>query len=693
MQPLSVDNAVEAGNWVDLVRTRARRQGNQEAYVFLDENGREADCLTFQELDNRARAVAERLTETVGRGERALLLYPAGLDYVAAFFGCLYAGVIGIPLFAPGRNRSAHIAAIAADATAAAVLTTAEIVAAGDTGLPFSRLPHIATDTLGPAQGRGTAVAGIVAYLQYTSGSTSAPKGVVIDHAMSINHCGQLARAWLVDNESVVVSWLPHFHDYGQVNGILLPVYAGCRAVLMAPTTFAKNPIRWLDAVTTYRGTHSGAPNFAFDLCVDKTTAAQRASLDLRSWRHVGNGAEPVRKATLDRFEATFTPHGLDGAVLTPGYGLAEATLVLTCGGSHERRVVRRFDPQALGRRRAEIATAPGGLELVGVGAPVPGTEIAIVDPESGRILPDGVVGEIWAAGPSVSPRYWGKHDDSARTFGARFAGGETRWLRTGDLGFVDDGELFVNGRLKNMMIVNGVNYYLEDIEATAVGSAEALRAGGVLAFGVGEAAQERLALVAEYRADGQVAPHQLAATMRDAVARRHGIAPITVVLIVQGAVPRTTSGKLRRQECRSEFLAGRLPEIYRWTEATTDTEPLTAVARVPVAGPQPNGLPTMTELVRQGLLTQVSDWIAANAGPGAPAVEADRTLAEHGFGSVDQMNLHQHLEDWAGKQFAPELMWDAESIGAMASAIAEVLTGVEPGESSTAATQHEAVA
>lgn len=678
MKTLSLDGGITASSWVDLVETRAERDGDRVIYTFLDENGREAGTLTYRELDARARAIAHTLTGRCAPGDRALLLYPAGLDYITAFFGCLYAGVIAVPLFTPARHRCEQIDTIAADCTAAVVLTTeaiASALGAERDAYAFAALPAVATDVLAPVADSSAPRPEIggetVAYLQYTSGSTSTPKGVIIDHAISLRICLDMAVSWQMDRDSVVTSWLPHFHDFGQVSGVLTPVYVGCRAVLMAPSTFVKEPIRWLEAVTRYGGTHSGAPNFSFDLCVDKTTPQQRAELDLSTWQMVCNGAEPVRKATLDRFEETFAPHGLSGVALSAGYGLAEATLKVTCGQASKQRVVTRFDLAALGRRRAEPITEGEGLDLVGAGTVTAGTEIAIVEPESGRRLRDGEVGEIWVVGPAIAPGYWGRPEESERTFGARIAGaGDTRWLRTGDLGFQWEDELFICGRVKNLMIVNGVNYYPEDIEATAVASTEALHPGGTLAFGVDEGEQEKLVLVAEYRPGAEAGePESVAAAVHAAVARRHDIAPAAVVLITPGTVPRTTSGKLRRQACKADFLAHRLAEICRFTAPV--------VTETPAAVANSNGATSMRDLVRQGLLVQVGEWIAANMGPDAPALEPDRSLAEHGLGSVQQMQLHEELETWAGKQFLPELMWNASSIDDMVFAIADALTRI----------------
>ncbi|MFE7720677.1 AMP-binding protein [Nocardia rhizosphaerihabitans] len=682
MKTLSMDSVVVARNWVELVSARAQQFGDRTAYTFLDEDGRESAVLTYRELDRRARAIAHTLTTRCARGDRVLLLYPAGLDYVAAFFGCLYADVIAVPLYEPTRTRAEQIAAVAQDCAAVAVLTTHDIdhsFTTSGTHHAFAALPRIATDTLRdiddphPAT---TAVDGAtVAYLQYTSGSTATPKGVIIDHVMALHQCADMVHCWQVAQDDTIVSWLPHFHDFGQVTAILLPVYVGCSAVLMAPSTFAKNPIRWLDAITTFGGTHSGAPNFALDLCVDKTTPHQRAALDLSSWRVLSNGAEPVQKAALDRFQATFAPCGLSGNTLTPGYGLAEATLKVTCGDVRGQRLAVRFDRQALGLGDADPTVAEDGVDLVGLGVTALSTELAIVDPATASRLPDRRVGEIWVSGPAVSAGYWQRPDETDETFGARITGEDNCWLRTGDLGFVYAGEMFICGRVKNMMIVNGVNYYLEDIEGTLAGH-DALRAGSVLAFGIEKDRRESLVLVAEYRPESGAELASLAAAMAELVALRHGIAPVTVVLIAHGTIPRTTSGKLRRQQCRNDFRSGELSEIYRWEGVSTTMKENTTEA----SASDSSVVPSMSELVRLGLIEQVRTWLDNRPGADRCVLDLRRSLAEHGLGSIDHVDLHERLETWAGRRFSPELIWDSRTVEDMVTAIARVLSPAPAG-------------
>ncbi|WP_028478667.1 non-ribosomal peptide synthetase, partial [Nocardia sp. CNY236] len=334
---------------------------------------------------------------------------------------------------------------------------------------------------------------------------------------------------------------------------------------------------------------------------------------------------------------------------------------------------VASFDESALGRRKVLPAEGEGTIELVGCGHTVMDTEIAIVEPESGRRLADDEIGEIWVSGQIVAPGYWDRPEDSEKTFHARITGesSDRTHLRTGDLGFRYAGELYICGRVKNLMIVNGVNYYLEDIEATVVSSHESLRAGAVIAFSLERNGQENLVLVAEYQPDLAPAAEDLVTVVHHIVARKHGITPMVVLFIDQGTIPRTTSGKLRRQQCKIDFLAGSLSEVHRWVDLAASETSIAADG---------SALPAMRSVrdrLQRGLLVQVDEWVAQHMAPDAPTVDVDRTLAEHGMGSIDQMNLHARLEEWVGMRFPPELMWDAASIAAMACAIAEHL---EPG-------------
>jgi len=526
-----------------LLRRRAVESPDR-GYTWLAQGEEVADRLTYAGLDARARAIAAGLAEAVPPGERALLLYPPGLEFVAAFFGCLYAGVIAVPAYPPhSRRRDPRLAGIAGDCRPRAVLTTASLLARREA--LAAQVPAlagalwIATEMLGEdaAAPSREPRAEDVAFLQYTSGSTGTPKGVVVTHANLLDNLERIRVAFGQTPESVVVGWLPLFHDMGLIGNVLEPCFVGADCVLMSPAAFLQKPARWLRAIHRFRGTTSGGPNFAYDLCARSVGPEAREELDLSSWSVAFNGAEPVRGATLERFADAFAPSGFQRASFVPCYGLAEATLLVTAG---------RFsgEPVSCG--------APGGGEVL------------VVESESGAPCAGEAVGEIWVAGPSVAQGYWEQPAETARTFQARLADtGEGPFLRTGDLGFLQDGQLFVTGRLKDLIIIRGRNYYPQDIELTAERSHPALRPGCGAAFAVEEAGEERLVLVQEL--DRQHRSQDAAPVLdavRRAVAQEHGLSLHTVVLIRHGSALKTSSGKIQRGPTRDAFREGRLEVV-----------------------------------------------------------------------------------------------------------------------------------
>ncbi|MEU6084912.1 AMP-binding protein [Streptomyces sp. NPDC047108] len=658
-------------DFVSILRQRARTAPDSPAFTFLEGELNVADTLTYGELDRRAASLAARLRETLSPGDRALLLHPAGLDYVVAFYACLYARVIAVPLYVPQRRTVATVQAIAEDCRAAAVLTTARNTRRRSlftAGAGPSTIPWLTTDTDAP----GTPDADppseeitpeTVAYLQYTSGSTSAPKGVVITHHNAVRQCDEAATGWAFGADSCWVAWLPHFHDYGQIGSVMLPVFAGARSVMMAPATFVRRPLRWLRAISAYRGTHTGAPNFAYDLCVEAAEEAVRTGaapdLDLCSLVTAGNGAEPVHADTLERFARAFTPYGLRPGVLCPSYGLAEATLRVT---SH---------PVGEPYRAGTYATASPGAPvvptedtrvrpLVAAGSAVGDTEVAVVDPKTRRRLPDGHVGEIWVAGPIVSPGYWERPEENARTFRAEIEGESGRpHLRTGDLGFLLDGALHICGRSKDVVIVNGANHYPQDIERTAEDCHPAVRRGRTVAFGVADGTGESLVVVVELTRSSDGPPADVAREIREAVWRAHDLAP-TVVVAETGAVPITTSGKVQRRRCREDFISGRLPALARPDAATV------AAVTAGRTGTAPRSAPSAAAALRESCLARITGWLADQVPAGTP-VDTGQTFSAYGMASLQLMELHTLLEDWIGSELPPELLWESESIDDLA--------------------------
>ncbi|MBE1494534.1 long chain fatty acid CoA FadD26 [Amycolatopsis lexingtonensis] len=525
-----------------------------------DRDGRRR-TLTWRQLRERVDAVAGALP--VRPGDRVAVLCPQGTDYVVGFLAAITAGAIAVPLFDPGLpGHAGRLAAVLADCAPSAVVTTTSVQLAVEDFV--GGVPVVAADRPGPVRSwpAPAAVPDEIAYLQYTSGSTRTPAGVVLTHANVLANVTQAVRGLGLDPAaSTTVSWLPLFHDMGLVLGLITPLALGLRSVLMDPLAFIERPVRWLELLGDHDGAWSAAPNFAFHYCASRIREADRARLRLGRVTAIVNGAEPITPDVLDRFHTTFAAAGYTPDKTRPAYGLAEATVFVTTGPAAAPRVTT-FDRDALATGTSRPADA--GVRLVACGVPA-GQLVALVDPETAVALPDGSVGEIWVHGPNVGEGYWQKPLDSTETFGARLAGDrgelpEGPWLRTGDLGLRHDGELYIAGRIKDLIIVDGRNHYPQDVEATAASADAAIRPGSVAAFAIEGADTEAVVVVAEHRAHAdlaEAAERALATSVRRLVADAHGLALRDVLLVPAGRVPRTSSGKIARAACRERYLAG----------------------------------------------------------------------------------------------------------------------------------------
>jgi acyl-CoA synthetase (AMP-forming)/AMP-acid ligase II len=561
---------IEFESLVDLLRHRAAEQPDDAAYIFLPDRGDERISLTFADLYDRARAVAQNLATHGQRGERAVLLFPPGLDFIVAFFGCLLAGTIAVPMMVPRRDSSRDAsAAILADCSPRFVMTRRDFItnARPDLAARFRdpRLDWIFVDSLPEGAGEAQLPVPVqrdIAFLQYTSGSTSAPKGVIVSHGNLIENSEMIRIAFANTRSSTHVSWVPLYHDMGLILNVLQSLYVGAACVLMAPVSFLQRPLNWLRAIHEYRAEVAGGPNFAFDLCVRRHRAEEMGEIDLSSWQVAFSGAEPVRANTIERFAETFAPYGFNPKSTHPAYGMAEATLMISGGQRGAGPVLQRISRDALQRHQVIAPLRAEDTQiLVGCGRQLCGERVAVVEPESGRRLPPGLIGEIWVAGPNVAQGYWRNWGATASVFGARVeCGGAECWLRTGDLGFLaEGGELFITGRIKDLIIIRGMNHYPEDIEETVQDCHPALRRHGGAAFGVPDRNdEEQLVVVQEvertYRQ--RIAESEMVHSVREAIARDHDIAAREIVLIRPGTLPKTTSGKIQRHRAREMFLS-----------------------------------------------------------------------------------------------------------------------------------------
>lgn len=637
---------------VDVLRGHALRRKDQVAVFYLSDEGVVDRTVTFSELDRQARSIAAWLQHRELVGERVILIYAHSRDFLPAFLGCLYAGAVAVPTHVPHRLRFLdRLQTIRADSSARAVLTATETLEACRQAFPARAggMAWLATDSLGDGSAKWVPPQvdlPTLAFLQYTSGSTAAPRGVMVRHSNLMHNLRLTHRVWASDSESVVLSWLPFFHDMGLIGAMLGSLFVGCSLYQMSPAVFMQRPFRWLQAVSRYRATHSGGPNFAYDHCVRHVGLEERQSLDLSSWRVAWNGAEPLQNSTLERFHAAFAPCGFRLEAHAPCYGLAEATLMVSGSPCGERVVARLVDREALGRHRLAPAAGQPDLRagsLVSSGRIGADLKVLLVDPESRQVCAPEEVGEIWVAGPSVAGGYWNQPEKTAETFGAHTTDGAGPFLRTGDLGFLWHGELFVVGRVKELIIIRGRNYYPTDLEQTAWTSHPALLQHGGAAFGVsGPDGTERVVIVHEVRREAVrgIEPTEVFAAIRRAVSEQHEVSLGAVVLLKPGQLPRTSSGKTRRRACATGFQRGELQCLAQWQEtpaeapdASASDIDLEAALRQTPAGH------------RQGVLTERVQRIVQDilSTPGLP--DPETAFLELGLDSLQTVAFHQRLE------------------------------------------------
>lgn len=579
-----MSETVNYSTLIDLLKTLSKQQPEKLAYTFLVDGKKEGESFTYSSLERRARAIGALLQKHQAQGERGLLLYPQGLEVIAAFCGCLYSGVIAIPVPPPEAGRLKRtlprLRAIVQDAEASIVLTNARIISlveeVADEFPEFQTMRWIDTESVDlelAAEWQDPDITSdTLAYLQYTSGSTSTPKGVMLTHGNLIHHLGYLQRACGYTPESISVTWMPFFHDYGLVEGMMEPLYNGTLCYIMSPFSFVKQPLRWLQAISSYKATHTQGPNFAYDLCVRRAKPKQISSLDLSSWEAAGNAAEPINPKVMESFYETFSGCGFRWNAFAPCYGLAEDTLLVSAKPKLTDPVLCMVDAIALVEKNRVVPVAPDATNVrayPSCGRLVCETQVAIVKPETFTKCAPNEVGEIWVSDPSVAQGYWRRPEATKETFQAYLKDtGEGPFLRTGDLGFIQDGELYITGRIKDLIIIRGTNHYPQDLEWTVQQIHPALRPDYGAAFSIEVRGDEHLVIVQEVeRRTQDLDVEKVINDIRQAVSEEHELQAYAVVLAKSGNILKTASGKIQRRACRSNFLAGTLDVIADWSE------------------------------------------------------------------------------------------------------------------------------
>lgn len=665
---------------VDLLERRAQVHPDAHAFTFLKDGSVDTGNLSFGELLLRVKAVAASLQAKGLTGQAALMLYPPGLEFVIGFYACLFAGVVAVPAVPPRINRNlGNLDAIMADAKTSLILTCSsllpklqEIFASSPSGQGFQ---FVDTDLLQsanpndwqrPLVGRED-----LAFLQYTSGSTGSPKGVMVSHGNLLHNHEAQRRFFALNELSRHVSWLPHYHDMGLIGNILQSVYLGTPCWLMSPSAFIKNPACWLRAIAKYQATASGAPNFAYQYCVDRISDAQIQDLDLSSWQIAYNGAEPVRAATVQAFQQRFAPYGFRSTAMYPCYGMAEATLVITGGSKDEAAVIACFDKLELEQNRIVPVDPdhPNAHALVGCGRGASDSDqmIRIVDPNTGLPVGANLCGEIWVSSGSVCQGYLNKPELSEQVYRASLADTDRRFARSGDIGFKNDqGELFITGRMKELVIVRGRNHYPTDIEQVIQDCHPALAKEAGAAFAIDVGGQERVVVVQELTRDAsnRFNLDAIVSAASAALSDAFELQLYSLVLIRPGRIPKTSSGKIQRSAARRQYLNQELPVIAAWTASAQEID--TDVG-ADAASDEPVDIQDEAQ-VQAWLSARIRRYLQAIPGE----IDPDQPLSTYGLDSTISIQLIEEISQLTQQQVEPTLLWEYPTLNALSARISQ---------------------
>ncbi|MCK4677875.1 MAG: AMP-binding protein [Bacteroidales bacterium] len=649
---------------VDILKFRASATPDQRAYTYLTDGENQEEHITYRELDRQAKVVAANLQEMQAKGERALMLYPPSLAFIISLWGCFYAGVIAVPAYPPRKNRSLlRIRSIVADSGAKIILSTQQIYEnvrknfADDKDL--ERMKWLETDLLTDSSGLKFESLPIspeeIALLQYTSGSTGLPKGVMVSHLNIMRNSECLRHSFELSTSSVSVSWLPTFHDMGLILGAIQPVYTGFPGVLLPPVSFLQKPVRWLRAITKYKGTIGGGPNFGYDLCVDKISEEERASLDLSSMKSLYNGAEPIRQATLERFISTFKPYGFKPQAFYPCYGMSETTLIISGVRVEDKPYCLAVNTEGLeGNMIIEASTGDAkSYSLVSIGRTWLDTRVKIVNPETLRECRDDEVGEIWVSGSSVAKGYYNNRPETKRSFHAFTKGPvDGPYLRTGDLGFFYNEQLFISGRLKDIIIIYGRNYYPQDIEFIIEDNVQELRPNCSAAFPCDINNEERLVIVAEVERTclRGLGVEKVCDAIRTVVSEELELQVYAIQLLRTASIPKTSSGKIQRRACKQGFLDGSLN-----------------VVGTSVFDHKDQVMIEHDSFSHASVQAWLMSWISTKFNIAIEIIDPEKPVTAYGLNSMKAIELQQHFLDTFGVDFPPYLFFEKISISGLA--------------------------
>ena len=662
-------------NLVSILNYRSEQTPEQIAYIFLKDGEKQEHKITYGQLCQNAKSIATYLQASVPQDSRALLLYPQGLDFISAFLGCLYAGIIAVPVYPPKSNQKmTRLESIIKDSAPHIILTTSflleNIKNKLTNGFNLSDIQWLTTDTVNTGEASNWILTNIsndsLALLQYTSGSTGKPKGVMISHENIIYNSGYIQEAGNITTSDIAISWLPTFHDMGLIFGVIQPLYTGFLGVIMSPESFLQKPILWLEAITQYHGTISGSPNLGYSLCTQKISPEQQQSLDLHRWRIAYSGSEPIRKKTLEEFSDNFNKTGFQSHYFYPCYGMAEATLMISGCSPNNEPVYFNAELKALEEGYAVEVDLDNknNKQIVGCGHALLDTDIRIVDPNNLIQCLDNQVGEVWVHSSSVAQGYWNQEEKTVETFQAKLIEtGNKNFLRTGDLGFMRDRELFITSRLKDLIIIWGRNHYPQDIEFSVQQSHKALRLDCGAAFVIEVDNQEKLVIVQEVERTFLVKldVDEVVSAIRETVSLNHDLQVYAIALIKPASIPKTSSGKIQRYACRQKFLQSDLAIVGEWRQNIADID-----------------LSLDVEAIHEGVVDQetIEGWlttkIANSLGLVPEEIDPEESFASYGLDSSVALGLTGDLAAWLNLELETILFWEYPKISRLAAYLAD---------------------